>query len=128
MGIGAWSDWRIAAVADDLAYVKNKGARDLLIGLGLVERAIAFDTRLVNVLEHLGAKLRLLVVSCRTPHAHFAATGASGLTGRFTGRHPFKRFSVGCFAVCQASPGYFAQAQSHFGLQRMPVKRKQLLN
>lgn len=49
--------WRIAAVADDLAYVKNKGARDLLIGLGLVERAIAFDTRLVNVLEHLGAKL-----------------------------------------------------------------------
>ena len=57
MGIGAWSDWRIAAVADDLAYVKNKGARDLLIGLGLVERAIAFDTRLVNVLEHLDAKL-----------------------------------------------------------------------
>lgn len=49
--------WRIAAVADDLAYVKNKGARDLLIGLGLVERAIAFDTRLVNVLEHFGAKL-----------------------------------------------------------------------
>ena len=49
--------WRIAAVADDLAYVKNKGARDLLIGLGLVERAIAFDTRLVNVLEHLDAKL-----------------------------------------------------------------------
>jgi hypothetical protein len=49
--------WRIAAVADDLAYVKNKGARDLLIGLGLVERAIAFDTRLVKVLEHLGANL-----------------------------------------------------------------------
>lgn len=49
--------WRIAAVADDLAYVKNKGARDLLIGLGLVERAIAFDTRLMTVLKHLGAKL-----------------------------------------------------------------------
>lgn len=49
--------WRIAAVADDLAYVKNKGARDLLIGLGLVERAIAFDTRVMSVLKHLGAEL-----------------------------------------------------------------------
>jgi len=49
--------WRIAAVADDLAYVKNKGARDLLIGLGLVQHAIAFDTRLVTILKNLGAKL-----------------------------------------------------------------------
>ena len=49
-----FESWRIAVVADDLAYVKNKGARDLLIGLGLVERAIAFDSRLVGVLKHLG--------------------------------------------------------------------------
>ncbi len=49
--------WRIAAVADDLSYVKNKGARDLLIGLGIVKRAIAFDTRLIGVLQHVGAKL-----------------------------------------------------------------------
>jgi hypothetical protein len=49
--------WRIAVVADDLAFIKNKGARDLLIGFGLVENAIAFDTRLVNILKHLGAKL-----------------------------------------------------------------------
>ena len=49
--------WRIAAVADDLAYIKNKGARDLLIGLGLVERAIAFDTRLIRILRHVGAQL-----------------------------------------------------------------------
>lgn len=49
--------WRIAVVGDDLSYVKNKGARDLLIGLGLVQRAIAFDSRLVSVLEHVGAKL-----------------------------------------------------------------------
>lgn len=49
--------WRIAAVADDLSYIKNKGARDLLIGLGLVNRAIAFDTRLIGVLEHIGAQL-----------------------------------------------------------------------
>jgi len=49
--------WRIAAVADDLAYVKNKGARDLLIGLGLLQNAIAFDVRIKNILEHLGAIL-----------------------------------------------------------------------
>jgi hypothetical protein len=49
--------WRVAIVADDLSYIKNKGARDLLIGLGLVECAVAFDTRLKNILEHLGAQL-----------------------------------------------------------------------
>ena len=49
--------WRVAAVADDLSYVKNKGARDLLIGLGIVKRAIAFDTRLIGVLQHVGAQL-----------------------------------------------------------------------
>ena len=49
--------WRVAVVGDDLAYIKNKGARDLLIGLGLVADAIAFDRRIVNVLLHLGATL-----------------------------------------------------------------------
>ena len=49
--------WRIAVVGDDLSYVKNKGARDLLIGLGLVKRAIAFDSRLASVLRHVGAQL-----------------------------------------------------------------------
>ena len=49
--------WRIAVVGDDLSYVKNKGARDLLIGLGLVQQAIAFDSRLISVLKHLGAQL-----------------------------------------------------------------------
>ncbi len=49
--------WRIAVVGDDLSYVKNKGARDLLIGLGLVQRAIAFDSRLIKVLKHVGAQL-----------------------------------------------------------------------
>ncbi|MGH8501919.1 MAG: hypothetical protein ACREVE_05495 [Gammaproteobacteria bacterium] len=49
--------WRIAAVADDLTYLKHKGARDLLIGLGLIERAIAFDTRLAGILERCGARL-----------------------------------------------------------------------
>ena len=49
--------WRIAVVGDELSYVKNKGARDLLIGLGLVHRAIAFDSRLMKVLEHVGVHI-----------------------------------------------------------------------
>lgn len=49
--------WRIAVVSDELSYVKNKGARDLLIGLGLVHRAIAFDSRLMKVLEHVGVQI-----------------------------------------------------------------------
>ena len=49
--------WRIAVVGDDLSYVRNKGARDLLIGLGLVRRAIAFDSRLLSVLKHAGTQL-----------------------------------------------------------------------
>ncbi len=50
-------NWRIAIVSDELAFVKNKGARDLLIGLGLVHNAIAFDVRIQNILEHVGACL-----------------------------------------------------------------------
>lgn len=49
--------WRIAVVGDELAYIKNKGARDILIGLGLVKNAIAFDSRLTGVLKHVGAQL-----------------------------------------------------------------------
>ncbi|MFZ5539383.1 MAG: hypothetical protein ACOY5V_06555 [Pseudomonadota bacterium] len=49
--------WRISAIVDEMAYIKDKGARDLLIELGLVRDAIAFDTRLKAVLERLGAEL-----------------------------------------------------------------------
>lgn len=49
--------WRIGIVSDELAYIKNKGARDLLIGLGLAQSVIAFDTRLRTVLTKLGANL-----------------------------------------------------------------------
>lgn len=49
--------WRIAVVGDELSYIKNKGARDLLIGLGLVQDAIAFDSRVMGVLELLGVNL-----------------------------------------------------------------------
>ncbi|HYE34193.1 hypothetical protein [Methylocaldum sp.] len=49
--------WRVAVVRDELAYIKNKGARDLLIGLGLITQAIAFDTRIMNILNHCGADI-----------------------------------------------------------------------
>lgn len=49
--------WRIAVVGDELSYIKNKGARDLLIGLGMVNKAIAFDSRLIKILEHVGLEL-----------------------------------------------------------------------
>jgi hypothetical protein len=49
--------WRVAVVSDELAYIKNKGARDLLIGLGLINQAIAFDTRIMNILNHCGADI-----------------------------------------------------------------------
>lgn len=49
--------WRIAVVGDELSYIKNKGARDLLIGLGLVQDAIAFDSRIMRVLELMGIDL-----------------------------------------------------------------------
>ena len=42
---------------DEMADIKNKGARDLLIELGLVLNAIALDTRLKSVLKRLGANL-----------------------------------------------------------------------
>jgi hypothetical protein len=50
-------DWRISIVADEMAYIRNKGARDLLIELGLVRNAIAFDSRLKTVLTKVGAEL-----------------------------------------------------------------------
>lgn len=48
---------RIATVIQDMAYIKNKGARDFLIGVGLIEDAIAFDVRITNVLVACGASL-----------------------------------------------------------------------
>lgn len=45
---------RINYVIDRLKYVKNKGARDLLMELGLVRNAIALDVRVVNTLRRIG--------------------------------------------------------------------------
>lgn len=48
---------RIAVIIDEMSYIKNKGARDFLIGVGLLEDAIAFDVRVKNVLEFCGIPL-----------------------------------------------------------------------
>jgi hypothetical protein len=45
---------RIRYVRSNLQYVKHKGARDLLIGLGAVKNAIALDVRWKNILQGAG--------------------------------------------------------------------------
>lgn len=45
---------RIKLVQTQLRYVKHKGSRDLLIGLGAVEHAIALDVRWKNILGRVG--------------------------------------------------------------------------
>ncbi len=49
--------WRVGIVSDEMQYIRSKGARDLLIGLGLVENAIALDSRLQKVLIRVGVSL-----------------------------------------------------------------------
>jgi hypothetical protein len=48
---------RVSAIIKDMSYIKNKGARDFLIGVGLIENAIAFDVRVKKVLELCGIEL-----------------------------------------------------------------------
>jgi hypothetical protein len=46
---------KVAFVAARFSYIKNKGARDFLTtGFGLVKDHIAFDTRVVSSLRHIG--------------------------------------------------------------------------
>jgi hypothetical protein len=48
---------RVSTVIKEMHYIKNKGARDLLISLGLLQNAIAFDVRIINVLKKFGTEL-----------------------------------------------------------------------
>lgn len=48
---------RIKFVQAKLRYVKHKGSRDLLIGLGAVEHAVALDVRWKNILERVGVRV-----------------------------------------------------------------------
>ena len=45
---------RIDHVIRTLSYMRKKGARDLLIGLGLIRNSIAIDTRVLGALEEAG--------------------------------------------------------------------------
>ena len=45
---------RVEYVINHLKYIKNKGARDLLMELGLVRNAIALDVRVVKNIRHIG--------------------------------------------------------------------------
>lgn len=49
---------RVAFVAGHLSYFKDKGARDFLTsGFGVLRNSIAIDSRIRNVLAHVGIKL-----------------------------------------------------------------------
>jgi hypothetical protein len=45
---------RVQYVIDSFKFIKNKGARDLLMELGMVRDALALDVRMQNVLGKLG--------------------------------------------------------------------------
>lgn len=49
--------WRIAVIGDEFRFIRNKGARDLLIWLGLAENAIALDSRVQAALTRMGMSL-----------------------------------------------------------------------
>ena len=48
---------RVSRVQSDMAYIKLKGSRDLLTGLGLVTNVVALDVRILNILRLLGAQI-----------------------------------------------------------------------
>lgn len=48
---------RIKAVMNTLMYIKNKGARDLLMELGLIRNAIALDVRIQTILQKVGIEV-----------------------------------------------------------------------
>jgi hypothetical protein len=48
---------RIKCVMNTLMYIKNKGARDLLMELGIVRNAIALDIRIQTILQKVGIQM-----------------------------------------------------------------------
>lgn len=50
-------DARAARVAANMSYIKLKGARDLLVELGVVTDVVALDTRILNILRRAGAAI-----------------------------------------------------------------------
>ncbi len=45
---------RIKYVMTELKFLKNKGARDFLMELGIVKNAVALDSRIQNILQEMG--------------------------------------------------------------------------
>lgn len=50
------SQMQVATISKDLAFIKHKGSRDLLMGLGILKDGIALDVRLLNILKAFGAE------------------------------------------------------------------------
>jgi len=50
----AKEELRVERVVQDMRYIEQKGARDLLAGLGLAVNVVALDIRLITILHRLG--------------------------------------------------------------------------
>jgi hypothetical protein len=49
---------KVKFVMPHLSFIKNKGARDLLMtGFGVVRDCIAFDSRILNVIRQIGVQI-----------------------------------------------------------------------
>jgi thermostable 8-oxoguanine DNA glycosylase len=48
---------RISFVTNSFMFIENKGARDLLMELGIVKNALALDVRMQNILQRLGIRV-----------------------------------------------------------------------
>lgn len=78
---------RVHRMKRDWAYIKNKGSRDFLINLDLGRSLIAFDTRVLNVLEAAGVEVPADLQTAETRYAEMQDTlvkhvcGPANLTG-----------------------------------------------
>ncbi|MCG3201230.1 MAG: hypothetical protein NFCOHLIN_01096 [Gammaproteobacteria bacterium] len=54
---------RISYLIGHFSYIKSKSARDLLMEMGVIRNAIAFDSRVITVLRHLGFAINERVAS-----------------------------------------------------------------
>lgn len=99
--LARWPDERarVSVLIREMAFIKNKGARDLLIGLGLLKDALAFDTRVLKVLATLGAQLPDDVASNSESYGHLEAEiiervcRPAGITGAMLDRIMFQRYA-----------------------------------
>lgn len=90
---------RVDVLIREMAFIKNKGARDLLIGLGLLKDALAFDTRVLKVLESVGARLPKGVASDPDAYARLESEiiervcRPAGVSGAVLDRVMFQKYA-----------------------------------